>query len=128
MRQRAAWQLLGVAAFLFPAAGISWAAVQGHDRVYWLGTGDWQLCEQTGGAYLVKSHQPKDDSFPTDDSRRWYVSAPTIKAGSGLFLACDPAGRDPTVCLVREKGANTRWTFEFVFPLAPGYSKEERRL
>ncbi len=128
MRQRLACQLVGLVALLLPAAATSWAAVQGRDRVYWLGTEDWQLCEKAGGACLVKGRRPKEDSLPRDDSRRWHVSAPIIQAESGLFLAGDPAGRDPSVCLVRRKGANTRWTFEFVLRLDPGYSKAERRL
>jgi hypothetical protein len=127
MRQRVAWQLAGVAVVFLSAAGTSLAAVQGRDRVCWLGTGDWQLCEKDGGVCLVESHWDRSDSLPQNQWYPWYVSAPTIKAASGKFLASDPAGRDPSVSLAGEKGANTRWVFEFVSQLRPGRAKGQSK-
>jgi hypothetical protein len=127
MRQRVAWQLAGVAVVLLSGAGVSRAAVQGQEWVYWLGTGDWQLCEKEGGVCLVESHWDRSDGPPRNQRGRWYVSAPTIKAESGKFLASDPAGRTPSVSLVSEKGAHTRWVFVFVARLAPGRAEGQSK-
>jgi hypothetical protein len=127
MKQRVAWQLVGVAAVLLAGSGASRAAVQVKDRVYWLGISDWQLCPTAGGVYLVASQWHQSDRYRGDKSRQWYVSAPTIKAANGKFLASDPAGRNPTVHLVTKKGANTRWVFELQTRFSPGPAKEEFR-
>jgi hypothetical protein len=42
------------------------------------------------------------------------------------FLACDPEGRIPSVQLVKDKGASTRWTFDNLSNLNPGAAREER--
>ena len=57
---------------------------------------------------------------------QWYVSAPTIKSQSGKFLGNDPEGRTPSVCLVKDKGANTRWAFDIVDHISPGRDRSER--
>jgi hypothetical protein len=128
MKQRTAWQRFALTALLFWSAGISWAAVQGRDPVYWLGTDDWQLREQGGEVYLVQSSWDMSDRLPKVNRHEWRVSTPTITGPSGKFLGSDPEGRTPSVHLVPEKGANTRWVFEFVTNLSPGPSREERRM
>ena len=128
MNHRVAWQLMGLVAVFLLGPGNSRAAVQGRDAVYWLGTGDWQLCEKKGDVYLVESHWDKSDRLPKDKRHGWHVSAPTIKGQSGKCLGSDPEGRNPSVHLVSDKSANTRWAFEFVSTLQPGRSKEERHL
>ena len=76
----------------------------------------------------MESHWDRSDRYTGKGSCRWYVSAPTIKAETGKFLASDPTGGTPSVSLVGEKGAHTRWVFEFVRQLQPGSAKEERNL
>ncbi|HEV3258560.1 MAG TPA: hypothetical protein VG013_16910 [Gemmataceae bacterium] len=120
-----AWQLAGVAVLLLSAAGIGWASFQVRAQACWLGTKDWQLCEQAGRVYLVKSDWDRQSS--TDEARRWYVSTPTIKDAKGKFLASDPSGRNPAVYLVAKGGANARWVFEIVDRLEPEPSKEDSR-
>jgi hypothetical protein len=128
MKRHTAWRLVVLAAVFLAGAGIAGAAVQGRDRVYWLGTGDWQLCEKGGEVSLVESRWDRSDRLPKDRRHEWSVSAPTIKSESGKFLGSDPDGRNPTVHLVGEKGGNTRWVFEFVTTLSPGRSREETRM
>jgi hypothetical protein len=129
MRQRATWQLVGIAGLFLLVPALSRAAVQGKDGVYWLGTGDWQLRENAGEVHLVQCPLPRDERLAKESRCKWIVSVPTIKAAeSGNFLASDPDGRNPTVHLVGDKGANTKWVFEIVDRLSPGYSKEERHL
>jgi hypothetical protein len=123
MKQRVASHLIGLAVVLLWGAGISRAGFQAKERVYWLGTGDLELCEKPEGAYLVESPRDRWDRVPSGLSR-WSVSAPTIQSPSGKFLAGDPEGRNPTVHLVGEKGANARWVFEFASPVRPGRSRE----
>jgi hypothetical protein len=125
MKQRVALHLLGLAAVLLWGAGNSRAGIQ-VEQVYWLGTGTLELCEKPDGAYLVESHAVAPglnsgswDRLPRGSASRWYVSAPTIRSQSGRLLAGDPEGRNPTVHLVGEKAANTRWVFEFVSTLQP---------
>jgi hypothetical protein len=126
MKQRTAWQLAALAAVLLGAVGTARAAVQGRSGVYWLGSGDWQLRERDGEACLVPSRLPKGGWPPPKNDHAWTVSTPTIKSKSGKFLACDPEGRSPSVHLVKDKGANTRWTFDIMSNLNPGASREER--
>jgi hypothetical protein len=124
MKPRTAWQWIGLAAVVLVGAGIARAAVQGRDGVYWLGTGSWQLREIDGNAYLLKCPLPRNDWLDPKDHFKWTVSVPTIKSQTGRFLASDPEGRDPSVHLVAEKGANTRWVVEVVDRLFPGRSEE----
>ncbi len=127
MKQRTVWQLTALAAVLLGLAGTARAAVQGRSGVYWLGSGDWQLRELDGEACLVPSRLPRSGWPPPEKTgHEWTVSTPTIKSKSGKFLACDPEGRSPSVQLVKEKGANTRWTFDILSNLNPGASREER--
>jgi hypothetical protein len=123
---RVAWQPVGLAGVLLLAAGTSQAAVQGRDSVCWLGTGRWQLRQKGGEVYLVECPLPRRDWLPREKRHRWHVSAPTIKAESGKLLGYDPKGRDPSVRLVSEKGASSRWVFEVVSRLRPGPAREER--
>jgi hypothetical protein len=125
MRRRAAWKWAWVAAILLVMPGAGGAAIQGKDRVYWLGAGDWQLREVDGEVCLVESRLPRKDWSRDDQRHPWSVSAPTIKSAGGKFLSGDPEGRDPSVRLVAEKGPHTRWVFEFVDRLSPGRSEEE---
>jgi hypothetical protein len=115
------WQRAGLAAVLLLAAGVATAGDQAREGVYWLGTGDWQLCERDGEAVLRASGWRKGKSgwLPADSRDEWEVSAPTIKSKSGKFLASDPDGRTPSVQLVKDKGANTRWVFDIVAKLEP---------
>jgi hypothetical protein len=124
MKPRIAWQWISLAGLVLVGTGVAWAAVQGRDDVYWLGTGSWQLREIGGGAYLVKAPLPPKDWIRDEDRFKWTVSVPTIKAQTGKFLASDPEGRDPSVHLVAEKGANTKWVFEIADRLSPGPSGE----
>jgi hypothetical protein len=126
MRTSVAIRLLGLAAAALAGAGGAWAAVQGTDPVYWLGTGDWQLREEAGGAYLVRCPLPRRDWLDKDKRCAWRVSAPTIRSPAGKYLAGAPDDRTPSVGLVADKRAGTRWVFEFVERFAPGPSKEER--
>jgi hypothetical protein len=119
------WPLILVAVILLADRGTSQAADQAIDRVYWLGIEGWQLCPKKDGVYLVKTPWDKSERFQGDKAAKWTVSAPTIKAGNGKFLASDPAGRKPSVHLVANKGVNTRWAFEFVIRLRPKYVKED---
>jgi hypothetical protein len=125
MMRHVVWPLLGLAALVLVEAGSAQAAVQGKCPVYWLGTGDWQLREKAGGVYLVECPLPAKDWLLDENRWEWHVSAPTIQSQTGKFLASDPEGRNPSVHLVAEKGAHTRWVFEFVDRLSPGPSKEE---
>jgi hypothetical protein len=129
MKQRVAWQRAGLAAVLLLAAGVATAGDQAREGVYWLGTGDWQLCERDGEAVLRVSGWRKGKSgwLPADSRDEWYVSAPTIKSNSGKFLGSDPDGRTPSVQLVKDKGANTRWVFDIVADISPGPAAGERR-
>jgi hypothetical protein len=125
MKQRMVWQLAGLAAVVLGAAATARAAVQGRSDVYWLGSGDWQLRERDGEACLVPCRLPKGGWPPPKRQHEWTVSTPTIESQSGKFLACDPEGRTPSVHLVKEKGANTRWTFDIVSKIRPGLAREK---
>jgi hypothetical protein len=127
MTRRVAWHLLALAT-AFLTTGVAEAAVQGRDTVCWLGTGGWQLTEKEGEACLVESRWDRTDRLPRDRRYAWYVSAPTIKGQSGKYLGGDPEGRRPSVRLLADKGATTRWVFEIVSTLQPGRSKEEPKL
>jgi hypothetical protein len=120
------WQLLGVAAAVFAAAGPCRASVQGRQAVYWLGVGDWQLREVDGEPCLVQSGGPPSEGLPPEQRHPWAVSVPTIKGPSGKYLGADPDGRDPSVHLYPARGDHTRWVVEFVDRLAPGRSRGER--
>jgi hypothetical protein len=126
MKQRTAWQLAGLAAVLLGSVGSARAAVQGRSDVGWLGSGDWQLREQDGEACLVPSRFPKSGWPPPEKRHEWTVNTPTIQGKSGKFLGIDPEGRTASVLLVKDKGVNTRWTFDIVSNLKPGPSTEER--
>jgi hypothetical protein len=128
MNQRLAWRLAGLAAVCLSGAGICRASVQARDTVCWLGTGDWQLREKAGEVLLAKCRWDRSARLPKDKRHLWYVSAPTIRAESGRFLASDPEGRSPTVRLVDDQGAHTRWVFEFVSHLRPGPAKDAKGL
>jgi len=128
MMRRVAWQLVGLAGVLLLVVGISQAAVQGTDAVCWLGTGGWQLRQKEGEVYLVECPLPREDRLPKEKRHRWFVSAPTIKAESGKFLAYDPKGRDPSVYLTSDQGDHTRWAFEIVSHLRPQAAKQEPHL
>jgi hypothetical protein len=124
MMKHVTGRLVGLAAALLLAVGVSQAGFQGRDAVCWLGTGGWQLREDKEGAYLVECRWDRTDLLPREKRHRWYVSAPTIKAESGKLLGYDPKGRDPSVRLVSDKGASsTRWLFEIVSRLRPEPSK-----
>jgi hypothetical protein len=125
--KRVTWRRAGLAAVLLLAAGVATAGVQERQAVYWLGTGDWQLCARDGEAVLVVSRWRKSGWLRADNRDEWEVSAPTIKTKSGKFLGSDPDGRTPSVHLVKDKGANTRWAFDIVANLQPGPAKGEER-
>jgi hypothetical protein len=127
MKQVLAWLLISGAAIHLSSSGTCRAAVQGRDWVYWLGIGDWRLCPQGKGVFLVKTPWDREESFRGDPSGKWTVSAPTIEAANGKFLASDPAGRKPSVHLVAKQGANTRWAFEFISRLRPKTAKYSDR-
>jgi hypothetical protein len=74
---------------------------------------------------LVECRWDRTNKLPKEKRYKWYVSAPTIKSQSGKYLAGDLEGRDPTVHLVDEKGADTRWAFEFVSTFHPQFSTEK---
>jgi hypothetical protein len=135
MKQRVVWQL-GLAVVFLTGVGTSRAGVQGHVTVCWLGTKDWQLREKKGKVYLVEYDwqgvAARIENKPSDafKSYQWHVSAPTIHSQSGKFLGNDPEGRTPSVCLVKDKGANTRWAFVIVDYISPGHGRSigEREL
>jgi hypothetical protein len=122
MKQPVTWKLAGLAAVVLLGPGTVSAGVQGREGVYWLGTGDWQLCARNGEAVLVASGWRKSWSgwLPEDRRNEWHVSTPTIKSKDGKFLASDPEGRTPSVRLVKDKGANTRWAFDILADVTPG--------
>jgi hypothetical protein len=124
--KRVTWQRASLAAVLLLAAGVATAGDQAREGVYWLGTGDWQLCERDREAVLRASGWRKGKSgwVPADSRDEWYVSAPTIKSKSDKFLGSDPDGRTPSVQLVKDKGANTRWVFDIVANISPGHGNE----
>jgi len=124
MMQQTRWRLIGAAAALLAGAAVANAAVQGRERVYWLGIENWELREHEGGVYLVESRWDKADGPPLNKPPRWHVSAPTIKSESGKFLASDPKGPDLAVRLAADKGAHAEWTFEFITQLRPMSSRE----
>src|SRR5262245_53565786 len=109
--KRLSWQLTGLAAVFLCATAVSVAAIQGETTVCQLSMGDWQLCEKDGRVCLAKGKR--------GSSSKWSVSAPTIKDADGKFLAADPAGRSPTVHLVKQAGPHTRWTFEITSHIIP---------
>jgi hypothetical protein len=102
--------------------------VQGRDTVCWLGTWDWQLREVAGEPRLVRCQWDRSNRLPEEKRHRWHVGTPTIRAESGKFLATDPKGRSPTVHLVSDTGAHTRWTFEIVSRLQPSRAKDKSGL
>ena len=132
MKQRAMWPF-GLVVVLLTAVGTSRAGVQERVTLCWLGTENWQLLENEGKVYLVEcgwqwlaAHlENKRLAVAEDKHRKWRVSAPTIKSQSGKFLGSDPDGRTPSVCLVKDKGANTRWAFHIVDHIHPGEAKGE---
>jgi hypothetical protein len=138
MRKRVTWRLAGLAAALFLIVGVSRAGIQIRDDVCWLGTegwqhtGGWQLRERDGEPCLVEGEGYirsgwRHRLFARDRLKpaphRWYVSAPTIKAESGKFLAYGRKGREPKVYLAEDKGHHTRWLFEIVKELRPRETK-----
>jgi hypothetical protein len=136
MKQRAMWPF-GLVVVLLAAVGTSRAGVQERVTVCWLGTGNWQLLEKEGNVYLVECGwqwlaarlEDKRSALAVDEHRKWHVSAPTIKSQSGKFLGSDPEGHTPSVGLVKDKGANTRWAFDIVDHIHPGDAKgEDRRM
>lgn len=122
----------GLAVVFLTAVGTSRAGVQERVTVCWLGTGNWQLLEKEGKVYLAEcgwqglaARLESGLAVAGDEHRKWRVSAPTIKSQSGQFLGSDPEGRTPSVGLVKDKGANTRWAFDIVDHIHPGPAKEE---
>jgi len=102
--------------------GPSQGGFQGKDPVRWLGVGDWQLRGDESEPYLVLRPLPREDRLT--ERHCWAVSAPTIKAEAGKFLAYDLKGREPRVYLTREKGDHARWLFEVGERLRPGPKKK----
>lgn len=110
---------------IFPAlVGIlavppAWAGIVKQDPVGWLGTADATLYSGPDGLYLDDGGwtPPKRDTRPRD--HRWRVGTPDIRTPSGLYLGCDPDGKDPTVRRFKEKGDHTRWVFETVILIRP---------
>jgi hypothetical protein len=119
------WVIFGVAVVLLWGAGDPRAGDPAREGVYWLGTGHWQLCFHAGRVCLVETDWDKAERPRKDQPHKWYISAPTIKDEKGRFLASDPLGSDPTVHLVKEKGDNTRWVFEFVSQIEPKRARGE---
>src|SRR5262245_10008176 len=110
--------IIAVAAALLLAAGAGEASIQVRQSVGWLGEGDWQLRQEKGEVYLVKSPYKNGAKV----THTWAVSNPTIKASGGRTLGYDAKGRDPKARLVGqgEKGASVRWSFEAVSRIEPG--------
>ncbi len=123
----------GLIVVLLTAVGTSRAGVQERVTVCWLGTGNWQLLEKEGKVHLVECGwqglaariENRRLAVAEYDHRKWHVSAPTIKSQSGQFLGSDPEGRIPSVGLVKDKGANTRWAFDIVDHIHPGEANGE---
>jgi len=112
------------AAVTLMAAGAAGASIQVRQSVGWLGEGDWQLRQEKGEVYLVKSRY-KGGARVT---HTWAVSNPTIKGPGGRLLGYDAKGRDPKARLVKKagKGDATRWSFEAVSYISPKRSKSDR--
>lgn len=71
---------------------------------------EWEFTEREG-RLGVESNGPR--------GKRWFVLAPTITTAQGSFIASDPAGKEPWLRLVREKGPHAKWTFEITQTWAP---------
>jgi hypothetical protein len=123
MKQRVVWPF-GLAVVFLAGAGISSAGAQKRATVCWLGTGNWQLREREGKVCLVACSWQNSAALPEEERQQWQVSAPTIKSPGGKFLGSDPTGRTPSVGLVKDKGANTRWAFAIVGKVRPGHGNE----
>jgi hypothetical protein len=108
--RRAVWQS-ALLASVFLGVGGALASVQVRKTVCSLGLGEWSLCAKDGHVCLVK--------VARDKAPRWHVTAPTIKDEKGRFLACDPAGKPPTLHLVNDRTPHTQWAFEITARIGP---------
>jgi hypothetical protein len=92
-----------VCALLLGLARTAMAGYQAKKQVAQLSLDGWQLKAEDGQLGLAKT-----------DPVKWYASAPVITDEKGLYISADPEGLQPTVHLVKDKGAHVNWAFEFV--------------
>ena len=92
-----------VCALLLGLARVAIAGYQAKKQVAQLTLDGWQLKVEDGQLGLAKT-----------DPVKWYASAPVITDEKGLYISADPDGKNPTVQLVKDKGAHVNWAFEFI--------------
>ena len=102
MRNRCAY--LGLAcAMLIGLGSVAAAGYQAKKQIAQLSLDGWQFKAEDGQLGLAKA-----------DTGKWFANAPTITDEEGLFVSADPDGTNPTVHLVKDKGAHVNWAFEFL--------------
>jgi hypothetical protein len=93
---------LTLVVLLMVGVGASIAGYQVKRHVGALTSDGWQIQSRDGRVGLTRK-----------TSGPWFISAPTITDGKGLFLCGDPEGKSPTALLSKDRGPHGNWAFEF---------------
>jgi hypothetical protein len=106
-----------VCALLLGLTRVAMAGYQAKKQVAQLSLDGWQLKAEDGQLGLAQT-----------DAGKWYASAPVVTDEKGLYVSSDPDGKQPTVYLVKDKGAHVNWAFEFVEQWKPKPAGREEGL